>query len=105
MEELRIAPTKNTPEVILNTDGIIKIRGRSISENVTVFYAPVDNWITEYIQTPADVTCVDMNLEYFNSGSAKMLVNLLQKITYVSLKISLNTENILHLYWMCHSIL
>jgi hypothetical protein len=86
MEELRIAPTKNTPEVILNTDGIIKIRGRSISENVTVFYAPVDNWITEYIQTPADVTCVDMNLEYFNSGSAKMLVNLLQKITYVSLK-------------------
>jgi hypothetical protein len=86
MEELRIAPTKNTPEVILNTDGIIKIRGRSISENVTVFYAPVDNWITEYIQTPADVTCVDMNLEYFNSGSAKMLVNLLQKVTYVSLK-------------------
>ena len=86
MEALRIAPTKSTPEIILNPDGIIKIRGRSISGNVTVFFAPVDDWITEYIKEPAEVTCVDMNLEYFNSGSAKMLVNILQKITYVSLK-------------------
>ena len=86
MEALNISPTKNTQEIILNPEGIIKIRGRSISSNVTVFFAPVDNWITEYIKTPAEVTCVDMNLEYFNSGSAKMLINILQKITYVSLK-------------------
>jgi hypothetical protein len=86
MNELRIAPTKNTPELILNPEGIIKIKGRSIHENVTDFFAPVENWISGYILTPADITYVDLCLEYFNSASAKVLIHLLQKITYVSLK-------------------
>ena len=86
MQELKIEPTRNTPEIVLSPEGMIRIKGRSISENVTVFFAPVEKWITEYIKAPADVTCVDMNLEYFNSGSANMIVNLLRKITYVTLK-------------------
>ncbi|HAM10482.1 MAG TPA: nuclear pore complex subunit [Bacteroidales bacterium] len=86
MEELRISPTKNTPEILLNPEGIIRIRGRSIHENVIVFFAPVEDWITQYIINPASVTCVDMNLEYCNSASAKVLIHVLQKITYVSLK-------------------
>jgi len=86
MKELRIAPTKTSPEIILNPDGIVKIRGRSIHENVTDFFAPVEDWISSYILMPAEVTCVDLNLEYFNSASAKVFIHLLQKITYVSLK-------------------
>jgi hypothetical protein len=86
MEELKISPTKNTPEIFLNPDGIIRVRGRSIHENVTEFFAPVEDWITQYIINPADVTCVDMNLEYCNSASAKVMIHMLQKITYVSLK-------------------
>jgi len=86
MEALRISPTKNTPEIILNPEGIIRIKGRSIHENVTEFFAPVEDWITGYIIGPAEVTCVDLNLEYFNSASAKVFIHLLQKITYVALK-------------------
>jgi hypothetical protein len=86
MEELRISPTKNTPEISLNPDGVIRIKGRSIHENVTVFFAPVESWVTEYIVKPAEVTCVDLNLEYFNSASAKVFIHLLQKLTYVTLK-------------------
>ena len=86
MEELTISPTKNTPEILLSPDGIIRVRGRSIHENVTDFFAPVEDWITHYIIDPANVTCVDMNLEYCNSASAKVLIHMLQKITYVSLK-------------------
>jgi hypothetical protein len=86
MEELKILPTKNTPEIILKPDGVIKIKGRSISENATDFYYPVIDWVSRYIKKPADVTCVDMSLEYFNSASAKVLIHLLQKVTYVSLK-------------------
>jgi len=70
----------------LNPEGIIRIRGRSIHENVTEYFAPVEEWITSYIQSPAEVTCVDMNLEYFNSASAKVFIHILQKITYVTLK-------------------
>ncbi len=86
MEELRIAPTKNTPEVVLNPEGIIQIRGRSIHENAIDFFAPIENWVTEYIHAPAEMTSVDMALEYFNSASAKVIIHLLQKITYVTLK-------------------
>jgi len=86
MEELRISPTKNTPEIILNPQGIIRIKGRSIHENVTDFFEPVEDWISEYITVPAEITSVDMNLEYFNSASAKVFIHILQKVTYVTLK-------------------
>jgi len=86
MEELRILPTKNSPEVIMTSEGIIRIRGRSIHENVIDFFTPVEAWINEYIKTPADLTCVDINLEYFNSASAKAIIHLLQLVTYVQLK-------------------
>jgi hypothetical protein len=86
MDELRITPTKNTPEIILNPTGMIRIKGRSIHENVTEFFAPVEDWVSRYIEVPAQVTCVDVNLEYFNSASAKVFIHLLQKITYVTLK-------------------
>jgi hypothetical protein len=86
MEELRISPTKNTPEIILNPEGIIRIKGRSIHENVTDFFEPVEDWISTYITVPADITSVDLNLEYFNSASAKIFIHILQKITYVTLK-------------------
>ena len=86
MEELRISPTKNTPEIILNPEGMIRIKGRSIHENVDDFFAPVEDWVSAYIDFPADITCVDINLEYFNSASAKVFIHLLQKITYVTLK-------------------
>jgi hypothetical protein len=86
MQEIRIRPTKNSPEIIMNPDGFIKIRGRSIHENVNVFYIPVSSWITEYIEDPAEITYVEMKLEYFNSASAKVFIQLLQKLTYVQLK-------------------
>jgi len=86
MEELRIQPTKNTPEIILTPEGIIKIRGRSIHENAAAFYAPVEDWVSSYVMNPENVTSVDMALDYFNSASAKILISLLQKITYVALK-------------------
>jgi len=86
MEELRISPTKKTPEIILNPEGIIRIKGRSIHEDVADFFKPVEAWVTHYIASPAEVTCVDMSLDYFNSASAKVFIHLMQKVTYVALK-------------------
>ena len=86
MRELRITPTKTSPEILLSPEGLVKIKGRSIHEDVTEFYSPVDKWLDEYIKSPADVTCVDMNLEYFNSASAKVFIQLLEKIKHVAFK-------------------
>jgi hypothetical protein len=86
MEELRISPTKKTPEILLNPGGLIRIKGRSIHEDVTEFFIPVQEWVSQYILSPAEVTIVEMNLDYFNSASAKVFIHLLQKVTYVTLK-------------------
>ncbi len=86
MKALRIAPTKNSPEIILSPDGMIKIMGRSIHENVAEFFTPVDEWIAGYIEVPAEITCVDMSLEYFNSASAKVFIHLLEQLKHVTLK-------------------
>jgi hypothetical protein len=86
MKELRISPTKSSPDIILSPDGLIRIKGRSIQENVAEFFAPVEEWIEDYIEVPADVTCVEMNLEYFNSASAKVFIHLLEMVKHVTLK-------------------
>lgn len=86
MEELKIAGTKACPGLSLNPNGIIKIEGRSIHENITDFFKPAEAWIKEYVENPAEVTCLDINLEYFNSASAKILIRIIQKISFVQLK-------------------
>jgi hypothetical protein len=96
MKVLKLSATKNSPEVILNPEGFMKIKGRSIHENIIDFYKPVEEWVIEYIKVPADVTCLDINLEYFNSASAKVLIQLVQKISYVRLK---NKKFIINWYY------
>lgn len=96
MKELKISPTKNSPEIILIPEGTIQIKGRSIHENVSEFFAPVEKWVAEYIQIPAEFTCVDMNLEYFNSASAKVFIHLLEQIKHVNLK---NKKFIINWYY------
>lgn len=86
MGELRIEKGKNTPEIILDPEGVIQITGRSIHENAEEFYQPVEEWINEYIKNPADITVVNMHMEYFNSASARVFIKLFQKIIYVTVK-------------------
>jgi len=96
MKELKIPSTKNSPEIRLSPEGLVKISGRSIHENVGEFYSDVETWLNEYIKSPADMTCVDMNLEYFNSASAKVFIHLLEKIKHVTLK---NKKYIINWYY------
>jgi tetratricopeptide (TPR) repeat protein len=82
----KILKTKNTPEVILNPEGKIEIKGRSIPEDAVKFYNPIEDWVSEYIINPADITYIDINLECINGASTKYLIHIIQKITYVTLK-------------------
>jgi len=81
-----ILPTKNTPEVILDPKGIVKITGRLIPENAEDFFIPIEKWIDEYFKNPAEITCVEISLEYINSVGSKYLLDLIRKITHIHLK-------------------
>lgn len=86
MVECIIKPTKSTPEIILNPEGTIIIRGWSIPEDPVQFFNPMEDWVSAYIVFPAELTCVDIKLEVINADTCKHLIHILQKLTYVSLK-------------------
>jgi hypothetical protein len=86
MDQYRIEPERNTPLIHLKPDGNMKISGRSIHENVAEFYQPSFDWVEEYILDPPDSTRIDIQLEYFNSASAKYIIKLLQKFRKVLVK-------------------
>ena len=86
VNELRILPTKDTPEIILNPDGMIRIVGRSMFADVNDFTKQVEVWIEEYICDPADITCVDFHLEYLSTNNQKFYITLLRKIEPIKLK-------------------
>ena len=86
MDNLLIESTKKTPEVSFNVDGRIKISGRSIPEDATKFYDDLYEWIFHYCQHPPESTTVDIELEYFNSGSSKAILHILRALVDVAKK-------------------
>ena len=86
MNNLLIESTKKTPEVSMTTDGRLKISGRSIPEDPTKFYDQLFEWIYFYCLEPSEVTTLDIELEYFNSGSSKALLHILRALVDISKK-------------------
>lgn len=80
MDSLFIEGTKKTPEVSFNTNGQLKIKGRSIPENPSKFYDLLYLWVFEYCSHPQQSTTVNVELEYFNSGTSKALLHILRML-------------------------
>ena len=83
---LHILPTDNTPEVILNPEGIIKIKGRALVVNNTEVPEQIMNWIDEYLSIPAETTNIIIAFEYLNSFNTTILVSILRKLSQAILQ-------------------
>ncbi|HKK42782.1 MAG TPA: SiaC family regulatory phosphoprotein [Bacteroidales bacterium] len=84
MTGLRIAATGTTPEIIMNPSGSIIISGRSMSKNADEFYRKMDSWLEVYMMEPADMTRIDIWLEYFDRVNLSAFMSVLKKIKKVS---------------------
>ena len=73
---LQIPETKTTPLVDIQKGKII-VKGRSIPEDSADFFNPVLDACRKYIESPVKHTDVIIHLDYVNSGSKKLLTNLL----------------------------
>ncbi len=81
MHPLLIEGAAKSPTVNLNPDtGNLEIRGRSIPENTIEFYKPVFAWLEEYSAKPKSATSVTIQLDYFNTSSAKILADLFKRL-------------------------
>lgn len=85
MKKFFIEGTDNTPKVILDPEkNIFELSGSSHPENPAKFYNPILNWIDEYAKAPNKTITIHFKLDYFNSSTAKYLLNILwgfEKIT------------------------
>jgi hypothetical protein len=81
MSVIKIQGTDDTPTVTLDKENnIFEISGRSLPEDVVVFYKPILEWLDEYKNDPLDKTVFNFKLEYFNTASSKLLLDVLLKL-------------------------
>jgi len=86
IDAVHILPTNNTPEVLLNPDGTIKIKGRAIDESRAKYSDPILIWIDSYLLNPAEITEVTIALEYLNSYNSIILASILRKLSQVNMQ-------------------
>ena len=75
-------PTKRTPWIILEP-GRIFIMGRSIPENPTDFYRPVQEWTSKYAQNYTGKSKIEFGFEYINTSSIKWIFTILRELSEI----------------------
>ena len=93
MEKLIIEPTANSPRIILDPESKnFEFSGESRPENVRKFYLPILEWLEAYTteqdkskgnERTSDLLC-QFNFEYFNSTSAKYILDIFKSLNAIS---------------------
>lgn len=73
--------SQETPEIHLDPQtGIFNISGKSLPEDVKEFYHPVIKWLEGYIEDPKPETLLKVKMDYFNTASSKMILEIFELI-------------------------
>lgn len=81
MKTVLIEATEDTPKIVLDpTEGIYEISGRSLPEDVITFFKPVQEWLDELRENPIEGLNFSFKLEYFNTASSKIILDILMKL-------------------------
>jgi hypothetical protein len=78
---LKIAGTEDTPEIHFNSsENEYVISGRSLPEDVSSFYKPVFDWLNEFEKNSVSNPSFKFKLEYFNTASSKIILDILMRL-------------------------
>jgi hypothetical protein len=81
MSDFSLQATSRTPAIHLNTaDMTLVISGESYPEDVRQFYTTINEQLAVYFTTKPEPLYVAIKLTYFNSGSARALMELLDQL-------------------------
>lgn len=85
MDIIKIKGTDDTPNVTLDAGaGIFEFSGKSMPEDVATFYQPILDWIEQYAETPNSKTNVQFKLDYFNTASSKMILDIMMRFEEIN---------------------
>lgn len=80
-ERIDVQATDKTPAVSLDpANGALILTGCSIPENADRFFGPLFDMVERYSGSPAPKTTVRVSLTYFNSSSAKYLLDIFKRL-------------------------
>lgn len=81
MEIINLEPSEDTPKIVLDKEqGVFEISGRSLPEDSAEFYGPILTWLEDYQHAPEDSMEFVFKLEYFNTASSKLILDILSKL-------------------------
>lgn len=81
MSRLSIEATSRTPAITLDAEaGLFVLEGESYPEDVASFFLPVREALTEILGTLSGTLKVEIKLVYFNSSSARVLMEILDQM-------------------------
>lgn len=86
LTKIKIDSTQNTPEVILDPGGLIRISGRAMSVFSPSFIEVLDTWLEKYIKSPAEVTKFVAELDYLNRSNINAYAAILKKTASLKLQ-------------------
>jgi len=85
MDSIVIEQTAKTPKVDFNSQtGFLYLEGISIPENSVDFYRTLIDWINEYSITPLPETTLVLKLEYFNTSTSVLLLNMFKNLSKIT---------------------
>lgn len=78
-EILKIEVTETTPALLFDVNkGILILKGKSIPENPIPFYEPLLKQVEKYAENPVSENMITIEMDYFNTPSAKYLLDILK---------------------------
>jgi hypothetical protein len=87
MDSIEIEATNDTPCIKFYPErGYLEIKGRSISDTSATFYRPLLDSVEKYMFKPVSPTLVHIHFDYFNTASAKCVIELLKRLEHLPKK-------------------
>lgn len=78
MEPLQIKATNDSPGINFDKQlGKYLVFGKSYPEEARKFYDPILLWLDEYTENPNKETIFEFRLDYYNSATSTMLLEIL----------------------------
>jgi len=85
MDPIIIDGTQDTPKIMLDAaNKKFEISGKSFPADVAQFYQPVLAWIEDYAENPLDQTVLTLKMDYFNTASSKVILDILYRFEDIS---------------------
>ncbi|MBN2237794.1 MAG: DUF1987 domain-containing protein [Bacteroidales bacterium] len=82
IENVQIKGSAKTPEIIADSgEGEISISGYASLKHSVDYFAPLNEWLTEYFQQPQKLTRFNFRLKYLSTSASLCITNIMNRIS------------------------